>query len=122
MKTTASGVPLFIRDSKGLLRIFPKNILYIKADENYCTIHLIDNKTLCIAITLRKLLEMLQEHNIIRIHKTYAVNRTFLQRITSQTVVLSNQHTLKIGEKYKETLFDNISIIGRHKTTTCDDT
>jgi DNA-binding LytR/AlgR family response regulator len=71
---------------------------------------------------LRKLLEMLQEHNIIRIHKTYAVNRTFLQRITSQTVVLSNQHTLKIGEKYKETLFDNISIIGRHKTTTCDDT
>ena len=51
--------------------------------------------------------EILQEEkfgSFVRIHRSYAVQKQFIQKIAAQEVELHNQITLPIGRSFKENL------------------
>lgn len=91
----------FIKSGYDLVKIKRAEIQYIKADTDYTEI-ITANKTYLSTDTLKKWTEKLNPATFCRIHKSFIVNTTFLQKITGNQVVLLNEKTLPIGRAYKD--------------------
>jgi len=77
-----------IKDGYDKVKINLDEILFIKSDNNYIDIQLI-NKKYSIRKSLDAFHEKLQSENFIRIHKSYIVNRTKILKKTSSTVFIN---------------------------------
>lgn len=77
-----------IKDGYDKVKINLDEILFIKSDNNYIDIQLI-NKKYSIRKSLEAFHEKLQSENFIRIHKSYIVNRTKILKKTSSTVFIN---------------------------------
>jgi DNA-binding LytR/AlgR family response regulator len=51
---------------------------------------------------MRKWLEMLDEQQFIRIHKSYTVNIARVEKVSGNVITLNNDEQLPIGRAYKE--------------------
>ena len=77
-----------IKDGYDKVKINLEEILFIKSDNNYIDIHLI-NKKYSIRKSLDAFHEKLQSEKFIRIHKSYIVNRTKIIKKTSSSVFIN---------------------------------
>jgi two-component system LytT family response regulator len=73
-----------------------KEIIYIKADSNYATIYGV-SKTYTVSKTLKEIEELIcdDSNQMIRIHKSYIINTTFLENVSKNSA--KNIITLKNG-------------------------
>lgn len=76
-------------------------IIYISAADNYMVLHLNDDSTLMVNITMKKLLDTLPKRLFIRTHNSYAVNRSYVSRIVGNTVKMKNDVTVDISRAYR---------------------
>ena len=54
--------------------------------------------------TLSQFLKEIESTDFIQIHKSYVVNKRFIQEVKNQEVILKEQTHLPIGRSYKESL------------------
>ena len=53
---------------------------------------------------LSSFIKEIDSNNFIQIHKSYIINKRFIQEIKNQEVILKEQTHLPIGRSYKESL------------------
>lgn len=89
---------LTIKDGYDLITINHEDILFVKSDNNY-----IDIQTTSKKISVRKSLEGFLEEivnlNFIRVHRSYAINKTKIQKKTNKSVFIDN-HEIPISKNY----------------------
>ncbi|MCE7995948.1 MAG: LytTR family transcriptional regulator [Roseivirga sp.] len=72
---------LVIEEGK-ITRCFDKEeIVYIKAEQNYVTISLVDGKTSMLRKTLKEVEELIPDPEFLRIQRSYIVNRNFIAEL-----------------------------------------
>lgn len=91
----------FIKIGYEHVRIAFENIIYLAADGDYCEVVMEDKKYLS-SEPMKKWLELLDEANFHRIHKSYLVNIHRVDKISGNQVYLVNGTTLPIGRTYRE--------------------
>ncbi|SFV32737.1 LytR/AlgR family response regulator transcription factor [Thermoflavifilum thermophilum] len=96
---------IFIKQNYRFIKIRTADILYASADDNYVHLHTNDKKY-SLRIPLAQLIEKIQSPQLVRIHRSYAVNLQAIQSFTEQEVVINKQH-LPIGRNYKEDFLKN---------------
>ncbi len=96
----------FVKDGGSLVKVNIKDIMFIQADDNYSRIYSIQ-KNYIISSTLKKVAERLDESQFIRIHRSYIINKTFIDKIKNSFVFIKN-HQLPIGRSYHDDLFKTI--------------
>ncbi|MCB9360782.1 MAG: response regulator [Flavobacteriales bacterium] len=98
---------LFIKHKGSYQKIPFVDIVYLKNDNIYIEI----NTTQGVYLVRSNMNEYLQKlpDNFIRIHRSYAINATYLERINNETVFI-NQEELPISRNYKEELLSKINI------------
>ncbi len=88
-------------DSDGLVMVDTKDIVYCESENNYTRFHLIDNKTVFISKTLKRLELLLEkDESFFRIHNSYIINLNFLQRYIKGDggeVVMTTGQTLSVS-------------------------
>lgn len=52
--------------------------------------------------TFNSMFELINSSNIIRIHKSYAINMFWMKEIHKEEIIMNNGIILNIGKKYKE--------------------
>ncbi|RKE52400.1 LytR/AlgR family response regulator transcription factor [Sphingobacterium detergens] len=77
------------------------SIIYVSAADNYMILHLNDDTTLMVNITMKKLLETLPQKFFIRTHHSFAVNRSYASRIVGNTVKMKNDVSVDISRAYR---------------------
>lgn len=82
-------------------------IYYIESLRHQIIIHSI-NGQVSERKTLGQLIKDLASHDFIQIHKSYIINKKWIQEIKGQEVVLKDQTVLPIGRTYKENLLKAI--------------
>ena len=93
------------------IKIFAKDILFVKAERNYSILFLTNKKiTLigCIGIYTAKL----GKKKFMRIHKSYTISLDCIEKLDQESVWLQ-QHKIPIGKNYRAKLFkylDNFKI------------
>ncbi|WP_405206633.1 LytR/AlgR family response regulator transcription factor [Aquimarina sp. LLG6339-5] len=82
------------------VRILIDDITYIISDTDYTEIHLQDKK-LVSSETLRYWEELLPSKNFMRVHKSYIINTSKIEKFSGNQIYLSNQKIIPLGRAYK---------------------
>lgn len=78
-------------------------ILYVESIDNYVKIHLADGASVLSKIPLRTVEEQLPQGEFVRIHRSFLVPRSRVERFTRSEVTLAKcGKILPIGKKYAE--------------------
>ena len=88
-------------------RIFLKDIYYVEASRNYIIIYL-PGKRIITHSTLKHTEDSLPKDRFIKIHKSYIISLSQIQRTSSQSVFINDQE-LPIGNTYRDAFFNQIN-------------
>ena len=90
---------IFVKSDYKNLRINTKEILYIEGFDDYIKIHLDSGKSLFTLMSLKSILDKLPEKEFLRVHRSYIVSVSKIQRIYNQMIKLGDKE-LPIGKSY----------------------
>jgi len=91
---------LFIKDGHEHIKLQLYDIIYLEALKDYTGI-VTRQKKYCVLSPLSHLLKEKTFRNFIRIHRSYAVQKHYISRITPKEVQVNNM-LLPVGRSYKE--------------------
>ncbi|MFH6602569.1 LytR/AlgR family response regulator transcription factor [Maribacter algicola] len=101
IKTRPTPDVLFIKSGYELIKIEISNINYIRSDSDYTEI-VTDERKYLSQEPLRHWTEYLDDNQFVRIHKSYIVNTTKIEKIVGNQIRLDKKTTLPIGRAFKE--------------------
>ncbi|UJH92321.1 LytTR family transcriptional regulator [Antarcticibacterium sp. 1MA-6-2] len=89
---------------EGFDLIHSNQILYCKAESNYCCIKVIDGSTKMVTKTLKFVEEILPTNSFARIHKSYVINLNYVVRYNkiNKEVELTNGEKLQVSFRKEE--------------------
>ena len=95
---------------EGFELIHSNQILYCKAESNYCSIKKIDGTTKMATKTLKYVEEILPASSFLRIHKTYVINLNYVVRYNkaNKEVELTNGEKLPVSFRKEEDFINAI--------------
>lgn len=91
------------RDGSGHHLLLPSRIAFVKADDDYCTFHMVDGREVTVTMALKATLALLPP-DFLRIHRGHAINLRHLSGIqpgpNGRIAKLAGGATLPIGRTY----------------------
>jgi two-component system LytT family response regulator len=94
---------IYIKDGYEKIKVKLHEIWYIEALKDYCIL-VTAHKRYCVFSGIGNLLKDDHFHQFIRIHRSYAVQKHFIEKINTNDITLINQIKLPIGNSFKENL------------------
>ncbi|MBL0739936.1 LytR/AlgR family response regulator transcription factor [Chryseolinea lacunae] len=107
--TALGGDAIFIKEGHSQIKIQLHNVLYLEALKDYTRIVTAERKY-CVLSALGNLIKEKPFDAFVRIHRSYAVQKEFVSKVTTSHVEI-NEHRLPVGRSYKDALplFSNSS-------------
>ena len=97
---------LRLRVGNHIRLIRSQDIVYLQAQSNYTNIYLREGHKICYSRSLKKTLEKIGHHSFIRLHQSFATNKTAVQAIESHDgqlqCILKNTTTLPISRSKRK--------------------
>ncbi len=107
-KKTSKKIVLKNADAMHVVKT--EDILYAKADNNYTTFLLTNNKEILVSKPLKSFDEKLTPHNFFRVHQSFLINLSHVSSFNKRTeeVLLNETHTIPVAQSRKRNLIDFI--------------
>lgn len=93
----------FIKEGHDQTKINLKDVIYLEALKDY-TILVTKQKRHCVLSNIGTLLKQPHFEIFVRIHRSYAVQKQFVEKIGKMDIVLNMEVSIPIGRSYKENL------------------
>lgn len=100
---SVGGDTIFIKEGHEQIKIKLHEIVYLEALKDYTHV-VTTTKKYCVLFTLGNLLKEAAFKTFIRIHRSYAVQKHFIEKIAANQVILNTAIILPVGRSYKESL------------------
>jgi two-component system LytT family response regulator len=98
---------IMIKSGTNQLRISLNDIIYFEAYSDYTQVYTQDGKQI-ISHSLGIVLKDPVFKSFIRIHRSFAVQKKFIFKLSGKEVILKNGRVLPIGKTYKDYLLQNL--------------
>jgi two-component system LytT family response regulator len=93
---------LALSTSEGIFLYDPKEIVLLEGSSNYTKFFFVNQKQLIVAKTLKEYEDILLEHQFLRVHKSYLVNKAHVIKVDKDGVLeLSNKMNIPISRRRK---------------------
>lgn len=102
-EASIGGDTIYIKEGHEQTKVKLHEILYLEALKDY-TLVVTDRKRHCVLSSIGNLLKEDHFQSFIRIHRSYAVQKQYVQKINSNEIILNNNAVIPIGRSYKENL------------------
>lgn len=102
-EATIGGDTVYVKTGHDQIKVKLHEILYLEALKNY-TILVTENKRHCVLSNLGEILQEDKFNSFLRVHRSYAVQKQYIQKIGSQEIELKNGNSIPVGRSYKENL------------------
>jgi len=102
-EASIGGDTIYIKEGHEQTKVKLHEILYLEALKDY-TLVITDKKRHCVLSSIGNLLKEDHFQSFIRIHRSFAVQKQFIQKINSSEIILNNNVAIPIGRSYKENL------------------
>ncbi len=99
---TLGAGTIFIKDGTQQIKLQLNEVIYLEALNNYTSI-ITPNRKYTVLTTLGGLIKEKPFYNFIRIHRSYAVQKHFIKKVSFGEVQVENI-VLPVGRSYKEAL------------------
>ncbi|TXB66998.1 response regulator transcription factor [Vicingus serpentipes] len=93
---------LFVKEKDKKIKLFFNKIMFVKSDNNYLEIHT-ETKMFVERLKLIDIDNILPKDSFIRVHRSYLVNKKFIERINNNSIVI-NGVEIPVSRKYKNCL------------------
>lgn len=105
-EASIGGDSIYIKEGHEQTKVKLHEILYLEALKDY-TLVITDKKRHCVLSSIGNLLKENHFQSFIRIHRSFAVQKQFIQKINSTEILLNNNISIPVGRSYK----DNLNLI-----------
>ncbi|WP_309640194.1 LytTR family DNA-binding domain-containing protein [Flavobacterium sp.] len=102
-ESSIGGDTIYIKEGYEKTKIKLHDILYLEALKDY-TLIVTQQKRHCVLSSIGMLLKESHFQSFIRIHRSFAVQKQFIQTIGAQEILLNNNVLIPIGRSYKSNL------------------
>lgn len=102
-EASIGGDTIYIKEGHEQTKVKLHEILYLEALKDY-TLIITDKKRHCVLSSIGNLLKEDHFKSFIRIHRSYAIQKQFIQKMTSTEIILNNNVAIPVGRSYKENL------------------
>lgn len=102
-EASIGGDTVYLKVGSEQVKVKTHEILYLEALKNY-TLVVTENKRHCVLSNIGELLQEKMFESFVRIHRSFAVQKKFIQKIASAEVILHNNVIIPIGRSYKDSL------------------
>jgi len=102
-EASIGGDTIYIKEGHEQTKVKLHEILYLEALKDY-TLIITDKKRHCVLSSIGNLLKENHFQSFIRIHRSFAVQKQFIQKINSSEILLNNNITIPVGRSYKDNL------------------
>lgn len=100
IKTAVSKEDIFIRADRKYIRIFFKDIKFIKGMKDYVMIHTGKDKFMT-AMNIKTTNEQLSDSQFVRVNKSYIINANFIDSIGADFINIGSEE-IPLGRTYRE--------------------
>ena len=105
--TEENSSSVLIKDGMEYIKINLDEILFLEAADNYCKVHTAKKKFL-LSLTLKATLEKLPAGNILRCHRSFAINTDKIDRVGPTYVIIGDQE-VPFNEGFKKEVEERFS-------------
>ena len=105
-EATIGGDTVYVKTGHDQVKVKLHEIIYLEALKNY-TILVTENKRHCVLSNLGEILQEEKFGSFLRIHRSFAVQKQYIQKIGSQEIELNNGNSIPVGRSFK----DNLNLI-----------
>ena len=102
-KTTIGNGSIFIKEGHTETKVKLPDVLYLEALKNY-TLIVTKEKKHRVLLNIGTLLKETGFQSFVRVHRGFAIQKHFVQKISAQEIELQNAVFIPIGRSYKEQL------------------
>ncbi|MBJ2123227.1 response regulator transcription factor [Flavobacterium sp. IB48] len=102
-EASIGGDTIYIKEGHEQTKVKLHEILYLEALKDY-TLVVTAQKRHCVLSSIGNLLKEDHFQSFVRIHRSYAVQKQYVQKINSTEIILNNNAVIPIGRSYKENL------------------
>lgn len=102
-EASIGGDTIYIKEGHEQTKVKLHEILYLEALKDY-TLIVTNKKRHCVLSSIGNLLKEDHFQSFIRIHRSFAVQKQFIQKINSSEIILNNNIAIPVGRSYKENL------------------
>jgi len=102
-EASIGGDTIYIKEGHEQTKVKLHEILYLEALKDY-TLIITNKKRHCVLSSIGNLLKEDHFRSFIRIHRSFAVQKQFIQKINSSEIILNNDISIPVGRSYKENL------------------
>ena len=102
-ESSIGGDVIYIKEGHEQTKVKLHEILYLEALKDY-TLIITPQKRHCVLSSIGTLLKENHFQSFIRIHRSFAVQKQFIQKIKTQEIILNNNISIPIGRSYKDNL------------------
>lgn len=102
--TTPFGDKIQIVDAEGIELLAYDDIVFCKADDNYCEFHLVNRSKIVASKTLGTFADLLPADQFFRAHKSYLINMKHVRKILKRNnleVIMSDGHVIPVSRSKK---------------------
>ncbi len=100
-ENTIGGDTIYIKDGHEQIKIKLHEILYLEALKDY-TLLVTEQKRHCVLSSLGNLLKDDRFNSFVRTHKSYAVQKQYINKISANELILKDKRSVPLGRAYKE--------------------
>lgn len=91
---------IYIKEGYEKVKVKLHDILYLEALKDYCIL-VTSHKRYCVFSGIGNLLKEQHFSNFVRIHRSYAVQKQFVEKMGSTEIVLTDKTKLPVGNAFK---------------------
>lgn len=102
-EASIGGDTIYIKEGHEQTKVKLHEILYLEALKDY-TLVITERKRHCVLSSIGNLLKEDHFRSFIRIHRSFAVQKQFIQKMNSTEIILNNNVSIPVGRSYKENL------------------
>ncbi len=95
----------FVREKLNYIQIAYKDVLYIKAKENFVQI-VTNGQSFLTLSSITQLAEKLDKVVFLRVHRSYIVQRAAITLVNKQEIILTNGQSIPVGEQYRTVIHE----------------
>lgn len=100
---------IFVKSDGKLNKVNLKNILYVEAYGDYVVINTLKERY-TVHTTMKLMEKKLDDHNFMRVHRSYIVKLDEIQSI-DEGIIVVNDKLVPLGKSYKERLMEKLNLL-----------
>ena len=98
---------IFVKTDKRLLKLRLEDILWVEGQQNYVLIHTVQDKLMVLS-TMKSLLDMLPDAQMLRVHKSYAVAIAQVEAIEGNEILIGH-HRVPISVRMRLAVMERLT-------------